>query len=290
MEYATAHKVIHNSLYFNILEFKPVNEHVTTVFVTAIAGHEPQFALDFQEDKSLMQCGVEHCLGGVVSIHIKAPTFISRWVVTYKTWIEQIAETIRFVGGPVRLVGVCQGGALAAKFATEYPDLVSELVVAAAPINTSTPSIISPAQKFPYSAYHAVVVANGWIMPGKLMVDTWYAQNKDEHDAAKLLPENAHFYACYADAQSIDPWAYLETIQGWFLSLSMYDSLDIQCPTHTIVGLTDEITPQEQVEAIENRCRLPIEKHYTAGGHMSTFASRTAMAADGPYAKIFSRT
>lgn len=288
MKYATANKKIYQGRYSSIRQFKTVNDKMTTVLVSAIAGHEPQFSLDFKEDKSVAGSAVKWCEGGVISIHIDPPTIYSRFVVTYNAWLEQIAHAIECVGtGPVRLVGICQGGALAAIFATRYPHLVAELVVVAAPINTSTPSAISTTQKIPYATYHGVVLAHGWIMPGKVLGDAWYDYNKAHHDEAKKDPKNDHFYACYADVQSIDPMAYLEMILKWFLTRTFFDELNITCPVTTIAGLEDEFTPVEQVEAIERRCLLPIKKLYTSGGHMSTFASKEAFEVDGPYHKIF---
>jgi pimeloyl-ACP methyl ester carboxylesterase len=291
MEYATANTTIYQGPYSSIRQFKPVNDKVTTVLVSAIAGHLPQFSLDFEEGKSVAGSAVKWCEGGVISIHIDAPTAYSRYVVTYNTWLEQIAHAIEFIGtGPVRLVGICQGGALAAVFATRYPHLVAELVVVAAPINTSTPSELSPTQKIPYATYHGVVLAHGWIMPGKVLGDAWYDYNKDEHDEAKKDPKNAHFYACYADVQSIDPMAYLEMILKWFLTRTFFNELDIACPVTTIAGLEDEFTPVEQVEAIERRCKYPIKKLYTSRGHMSTFASEEAHKPDGVWSQVFQGT
>lgn len=288
MDYATSNTIIHQGPYSSVRQFKPANDKVSTILVSAIAGHKPYFSIDFQKGKSVAESAVNYCKGGVFSVHVDAPTLYSRFVVTYDTWLDQIAEAIELIGtGPVRLVGICQGGALAAIFATRYPHLVKELVVVAAPINTSTPSALSPTQKIPYAVYYGVVMAHGWIMPGKVLGDAWYDYNKDEHDEAKKDPKNAHFYACYADVQSIDRFPYLTMINGWFLSLKFFNELDITCPVTTIAGLEDEFTPAEQVEAIERRCKYPIKKLYTRGGHMSTFASKEAFEEGGVYPTIF---
>jgi len=288
MEYPTSYTVVLDTPYFQLLCMKESNEHPDELLLGAIAGHQTQFSIDFREGKSVAGTAVRYSKGGVYVLHVKEPFWAGVFVVTYNTLLDQVEECIKFMdNGPVRLVGICQGGAMAALFVTRKPDLVRELVIAAAPINTSTPSSISPAQKFPLIAYQTTVNLNYGVMPGSLMLKAWMSINKELHEVESKKPENAYFYARYNEVQSIYGMAYIKMIQGWFLSLEFFNELDIRCPVQTIVGRKDKETPQEQVEAIQERCSLPITKHYVSGGHMATFGSAEAMKPDGVWSRIF---
>lgn len=176
---------------------------------------------------------------------------------------------------------------MAALFTTRNPDLVCELIIAASPINTSTPSDITPAQKIPYIVYHAAVALHGWVMPGKVMLDAWMSHNKETHERESKKPENAYFYARYNEVQDIYGWPYLRMIQGWFLTLEFYNSLNILCPVQAIMGYKDRLTPPGQTESIENKCVHPITKRYVSGGHFATFASEEAHQPGGVWAEAF---
>lgn len=288
MEYPTSYRVVLDTPLYRLLCFKESNKHPSMLQLGAIAGHETQFTLGYKKGKSVSDSGVKHSPGGVFVLDIKAPKFPYLMLVTYNTHLEQVAECIRFIdNGPVRLVGVCQGGAMAAKFTTDHPDMVSELIIAASPINTSTKSDITPAQKIPYFMYHAAVVFNGWQMPGKVMLKAWMSQNKEKHEIESKKPENAYFYARYGEVQGIYGWAYLQMIQGWFLSLDFFNSLDVKCPVILIIGRKDRITPPEQTLALKNKCSNEVKTLYVGGGHFETFAGSEAHQPDGVWAEAF---
>jgi poly(3-hydroxyalkanoate) synthetase len=289
MKYPTANEVVFENSYFKILCFKPnVEGETSTVLLGAIAGHTSQFTVDFKEDKSLAQCAVKNAKGGVFSICIKAPTFFSRFIVTYDSWMSWVKETILFVdNGPVHLAGICQGGALAAKVATKYPHLVTELTVAASPIDTSFESVITPAQKIHFSVYQAVVFGSGGVMSGKAMLKAWKKPHAKKHAIAEKDPKNAYFYKCYNEVQDIDQFPYLWMIWNVFINNLLLKSLKIKCKVNILVGLEDDITPPKQTEAIQAACFHKVTRHTVSGGHMCAFGSAEAMRADGPWAIIF---
>lgn len=283
--------VVFRNDYFELICVKQsVEGFVDELIVGAIAGHDIPFSADYQEGKSVLGSAKKYAQGGVWVVNILPPIFSGVLKVTYDTLLSQLKQSIEIIdNGPVRITGICQGGAMAAVFATRYPELVRELVIAAAPIKADTPSSISPAQKFPLAAYKFVVFINGGIMPGKVMAKAWRDADKKHHDEACKKPENAYFYSRYDDPQSIYGIAYYEMIQGWFLSLDFYHSLNVVCPVQTIVGKRDKETPQVQTEAIANKCLLPITKHYAKGGHMSTFGSEHVHEEGGVYHIIYSQ-
>ncbi len=288
MEYPTKNTVVYEDYAIRVLCFKENNEHRSTLLLSAIAGHTSQFSVDFQKDKSLAQCAVENCAGGVFSICIKPPTVFSRWVVTYDSLIEQIKTAIEVINnGKVHLAGICQGGALASKFATKYPNLLDELSIAASPIDTSFESVLTPAQKIPFYVYQSTVVGCGWVMSGKLMLDAWMSHNPELHERERKKPENAYFYSCYMETQDINPMPYLWMIYNVFIENLLLSTLNIKCKVNTLVGETDEITPPRQTTAIQERCAEEITQYSVSGGHMCTFGSGEAMEPGGVWSTIF---
>lgn len=289
MKYPTKHTVVFENSYYRILCFKPsVFGEVDTVLLGAIAGHTSQFTLDFDTDKSLAQCGVENCSGGVYGICIKPPTMFNKWIVTYSSWMQWVADTINFIGDkPVHLVGVCQGGVLATKVTTKYPELVCELTVVAAPIDTSFESIITPAQKIPFVVYQMAVAGFGGVMCGDAMLKAWKKPNAEKHKLGEKDPKKAHFYKCYNETQSITGIAYLEMIYNVFCNIIWLHTYKVDCKLNLVMGLKDDITPPAQTEALEHACSNTVSKRYVSGGHMGTFGSREAMKEDGVFAQIF---
>jgi pimeloyl-ACP methyl ester carboxylesterase len=287
---AVAGTVVIDTPFFQLICVKESNEHPDTVALGAIAGHKIKFSLDYKKGKSVLESSVKYSKGGVYYINVKPPIWAGIFTVTYDTWLDQVAESIKFIdNGPVRLVGICQGGMMAAIFATRNPDLVSELIIAATPINTSTPSSISPSQEFPFIAYQWAIMLNGGIMPGDVLLKAWWSANAEHHEIESKKPENAYFYARYKETQGISGIPFLTMIRKGFLSLEFFNELDIRCPVQVIIGRKDKETPPEQTLAIAKRCRiLPITEHYTDGGHMSTFASGQAHKPGGVWSEIFS--
>jgi poly(3-hydroxyalkanoate) synthetase len=289
MKYPTANEVVFENSYFKILCFKPnVEGETSTVLLGAIAGHTSQFSVDYKKDQSLAQCAVENTLGGVYSICIKPPTLMSRWVVTYDSWMKWVADTIEFIdNGPVHLAGICQGGALAAKVATKYPDLVCELTVAAAPIDTSFKSVITPAQKIPFIAYQMAVAKFGGVMSGDAMLEAWMKPHKKHHEEAMKDPDNDYFYRVYFETQDIDPIPYLWMIWNVFICNLLLASLNVKCKINTVVGHEDDITPPAQINAIQSACEQVVTQYGVNGGHKYVFGSVEAMKAGGVWAEIF---
>jgi poly(3-hydroxyalkanoate) synthetase len=280
--------VIFENPYYKVLCFKPNNGKRSTLLLGAIAGHTSQFSVDYKENQSLAQCAVENAPGGVYSICIKPPTLMSRWVVTYDSWMQWVADTIAFINnGPVHLAGICQGGALAAKVATKYPELVSELTVAAAPIDTSFKSVITPAQKIPFIVYQMAVAKFGGVMCGKAMLKAWMKPHKKHHKMAMADPKNDYFYRVYFETQDIDPIPYLWMIWNVFINNLLLKSLDIKCKINTVVGHTDDITPPDQIRAIQSACVNDVTEYGVNGGHKYVFGSIEAMKKGGVWATIF---
>jgi poly(3-hydroxyalkanoate) synthetase len=188
--------------------------------------------------------------------------------------------------GAVHLYGICQGGALAAIFATHYPSYVKELTVVAAPIDSSFESIITPAIKIPMFVYRAIVAANFGVMPGWQLLKAWWDQNKAHHEVEQKKPENANFYKKYKETQTISGAWYLWWVEN-VLKKRLVESLNITCKTNAIYGLNDNITTPGQILALQECCDSEVNFYTVNKGHMGAFASEEALKPGGAWSTIF---
>jgi poly(3-hydroxyalkanoate) synthetase len=101
--------------------------------------------------------------------------------ITITDYLEVIDRSILLMGGRANLIGDCQGGWLAAIYATLHPDRVHTLTLAGAPIDfhagesviaTSTRALTS---SFGLAPYRALVAAGGGNMPGRAVLGNFIA-------------------------------------------------------------------------------------------------------------------
>jgi poly(3-hydroxyalkanoate) synthetase len=115
------------------------------------------------------------------------------------------------LGGRVNLVGLCQGGWVAAMSAARFPDKVNSLVLAGAPIDTDAGNgpIKRMVHQSPLSFYEDLVGLGGGLMLGKFMLQGW----KDMHPEQHYFQEHVDLY------EHIDDPGYLakeETFESWY--------------------------------------------------------------------------
>jgi hypothetical protein len=86
-------------------------------------------------------------------------------------YLAEVIIAIDDLGGRVNLVGLCQGGWVAAMVAARFPDKVSSLVLAGAPIDTDAGDgpIKRMVHESPAPFYEEMVALGGGLMKGKYM-------------------------------------------------------------------------------------------------------------------------
>lgn len=203
-------------------------------------------------------------------------------------------------GGIVDLVGVCQGGWLAAIYAALHPRRINSMALMAAPIDIqAAPDNITAiaGRSIPREWYRMVVSASGGVQMGInqwlafAMVNpaevfwgrwqrlAWAMFTGDEATVAKLRRNNDW----YDSPQDLAGAWYLQAMEDLFIgnkliagdmivSGSRVDLSQIMCPVYLYAGAQDEITAPEQLFSVANVLPQGARKHILENaGHTKVF-------------------
>ena len=107
-----------------------------TLIVAPYALHDASIA-DFSEGHSVAQTLAAEELGPIAVTHWKSASPEMRWF-SIDSYLADLNVAIDDLGGRAALVGICQGGWLAAAYAARFPNKVGPLVLAGAPIDLAT--------------------------------------------------------------------------------------------------------------------------------------------------------
>lgn len=284
--FETPYTVKYQDHAIRVLEIVPVTDpsQQSIIIVNPQAGHGR--IDDFDKDQSLTACAMENTTGGVHVLDWKGATPL-RAFENEVSLQQQLLTAIKATGSDnVHVVGLCQGGWVAALTATNHPGSIQKLTLVGTPIDTSFESLLTPAQKIPLSVYQGMVMMGGGVMKGEWMLKGWKEPNKAAHAAAELLPENDRFYQWYNKTQDLAGGWYLWAMRNIFINNKLPKMLDIKCPVNVVVGEKDEITPAQQTIAVQNNCSEDINIFRSSGGHLGLFMGRTSIREVWP--KLFS--
>ncbi|MDR3464467.1 MAG: alpha/beta fold hydrolase [Xanthobacteraceae bacterium] len=214
------------------------------------------------------------------------------------------------IGGPVDLIGLCQGGWLALVYAARFPAKVRRLVIAGAPVDPSAqPSDLSQlAVATPSSVFQGFVDAGGGRVLGRTISSFWGADTLDSGDALRALQlaeagATADFAAAKAAYDAWNEWTidlpgsfYLEVIEklykgndlagGRFVALGeRIDLSRLRLPIYCLAGADDHVVAPQQVLAVRRLVATPPEQLRSAvapGGHLSLFMGRETLGREWP--------
>lgn len=274
----TPHNEAYKDNVVRILVFRG-NKHGkhTTIISPPQAGHE-MWLVNLIKGQNLVDCTLEHTQGGVIVVDWVGATPTNHSA-TMRDLERGILKAIEFAEGcKTHVVGLCQGGYVAALAESHYKHKIDLLTLAGTPIDTSFKSSISPAQKIPMFVYKAVIKYHGGYLPGKVLVDNWRKADAAEHDRKEKLPENKRFYEWYNTPASgiAGPW-HEWVLDNVFLNQRLLGMMSIHCDINLIAGTHDEITPADQLFAIEPKCHAKVTKIMADGGHIGVFIGKDAI-------------
>jgi poly(3-hydroxyalkanoate) synthetase len=221
-------------------------------------------------------------------------------------------RAIEHIGGPVNLIGDCQGGWLATIYAALHPEHVHTLTIAGAPIDFhggegvihDYVEFLSPAD---IRFYEEVVRLGGGVLKGEFMLNGFIAI-KPENEVAKHLQllnrirdeEHVARHRAFEDwfkhTQDIPGDFYLWIVERLFRDNALIrgeleveghrvDLAEIRCPLNLLAGTADHITPPAQVFALAEAASTPaadVVERVTAGGHLGLFMGREALREHWP--------
>lgn len=270
---------------------------IPTLVDAPYAGHTAVIA-DYHRGQSLVETllanGIEH----VVLTDWKSATDDMKDL-EIDDYLAEVVVAIDDLGGRVNLVGLCQGGWLAAMIAARFPEKVNSLVLAGSPIDTNAGNgpIKRMAHASPLSFYEELVVLGGGLMRGKFMLQGWKNMHPEQHyfqdhidlyehiDDPAYVAKEETFKSWYENPIDLPGRWYLQVIKqlfkdnrlakGEFVGLGRTLSLrDLVCPVYLLAGAKDDITTPEQVLGAANFIGTPKEQivqQIVPGGHIGLF-------------------
>jgi polyhydroxyalkanoate depolymerase len=261
------------------------------------AGHTAMIA-DYYKGQSLIESLLANGIGHVALTDWKSATYDMKDL-EIDNYLAEVIVAIDDLGGRVNLVGLCQGGWVAAMVAARFPDKVNSMVLAGAPIDTDAGNgpIKRMAHESPASFYEELVALGGGLMRGKYMLQGWKNMHPAEHyiqdhvdlyehiDDPAYLKKEETFQSWYENPIDLPGRWYLQVItqifkenrlaKGGFVGLGRKLNLhDITCPVYLLAGSDDDITTPEQVLDTVKYLGTPkdrIVQKTVPGGHIGLF-------------------
>ncbi|PQV50710.1 alpha/beta fold hydrolase [Paraburkholderia sp. BL21I4N1] len=273
-----------------------------TIVDAPYAGHSAMIA-DYQPGQSLMETLRDHGLSRLYLTDWKSATDDMKDL-EIDQYLAELNVCVDEVGGCVNLVGLCQGGWMAAMYAARFPHKVASLVLAGSPIDTDAGDgpVRRMAQTYPTSFYQELVDMGRGVMRGKLMLRGWKNMHPEQHymtdhidlyehmDDPAYLRKEEIFESWYENPIDLPGRWYLQAIvqlfkenrfaKGTFVALGQTLNLRaVTCPVYLLAGEADDITTKEQVfDAVKYLGTAPgkIVRKLVPGGHIGLFmGSRT---------------
>ena len=239
------------------------------------------------------------------------PVAITRWrsatpqmrLLTIDSYLAELNVAVDELGGRAALVGLCQGGWLAAIYAARFPSKVAALALAGAPIDLeAAPSqIVSNVAATPAPLLQSYLAAFGGLAPGdhRRLVWTRAALDATAREALQREPT-------IAQQAAFDRWnAYTLALPGPFFSEAtewlfrenrlaqgrlralgkVCDLAAIEAPILLLMAKGDIIIPPPQTLAIKALCpQAHISARMAEGVHLSLFMGADML--DGPWREI----
>jgi len=209
------------------------------------------------------------------------------------------------IGGPVDLLGLCQGGWMALVYAARFPGKVRKLVLAGAPVDTKAePSLLSAlADSTALEIFREVVRLGDGLVLGWNMLKLWGPASAETEDIKRLLereeapgsPAFTRLESAFRDwyAWTVDlPGTYfLEIVEklykrneiaaGMFRALGKrIDLSSVKVPIFLLAASDDELVAPPQLFAVERLVGTPprhLHKLTADCRHLGLFMSRRVL-------------
>ena len=271
------------------------------LIVAPYAIHEASIA-DFAEGHSLARVLIEGGSESVALTYWKSATAEMRDY-GIDAYLGDLNVAVDDLGGRASLVGLCQGGWLAAAYAARFPRKVARLVLAGAPIDTGaaesqiTRTLLSVSTA---SIAQTLALSGGRVL-GSLSHALWsndLLQGFTAEAALQCAGEPAPIAKFDAwNARTVDlPGAYFLQTAEWIFRENRARARNISrsranepalrhrpAPIFVLAAADDEIVALPQATAVKALCtRANVEIRVEPGRHLSLFMGRRTLATAWP--------
>jgi poly(3-hydroxyalkanoate) synthetase len=281
---------------------------IPTLVDAPYAGHTAMIS-DYHKGQSLVETLLANGIGHVALTDWKSAADDMKDL-EIDNYLAELVVAIDDLGGRVNLVGLCQGGWMAAMVAARFPAKVNSLVLAGAPIDTDAGNgpLKRMVHQSPMSFYEELVALGGGLMKGKFMLQGWKNMHPEQHyiqdhidlyehiDDPVYLAKEETFASWYENPIDLPGRWYLQVIEqlfkenrlakGEFFGLGRRLNLsDITCPVYLLAGASDDITTPEQVlEAAKylGTVKEAIVQKTVPGGHIGLFMGARTLTENWP--------
>ena len=209
------------------------------------------------------------------------------------------------IGGPIDLVGLCQGGWMALMFAARFPAKIRKLVLAGAPVDvTAAPSALSTlADGSPMAVFEELVRLGDGVVPGRKVMKFWGTESVAAEEMRQVLQtEHAVGSAAFVQLETLfNDWYgwtldlpgpyFLEAVEklykhnelaaGRFAALGQrIDLATVKAPIFLLAARDDELVAPEQLFAAEHLVGTPshsLNKAIVLGRHLGLFMGKRVL-------------
>ena len=226
---------------------------------------------------------------------------------TVDDYLAFVERAIRHIGGPVNLIGDCQGGWLATIYAALRPQDVHTLTIAGAPVDFHAGGAVinewvDQLAGTDLAFYRWVVEQGGGVLKGEHML-SGFVLIKPENEVAKhmrllgnldderFVERHRAFETWYKHVQDIPGAFYLWIVEHLFMRNALVkgkleiggervDLGRITCPLNLLAGTRDHITPPAQVFAAADHVgtrRRQVAERTEPGGHLGLLMGSDAL-------------
>jgi poly(3-hydroxybutyrate) depolymerase len=300
--WTTRNKVALELTAVRLRDFSSAAEGTKTLVCTPFALHGATI-VDFAPDHSLVAALQAGGIGRIFVTDWQSATADMRlWSIDdYLSSLNVLADEL---GGPLDLIGLCQGGWMALIYAARFPAKVRKLVLAGAPIDIAAGQsrVSTLAINTPTSIFRELVELGGGRVLGHHMLKCWAPEFEREQIHQVLEPQAGRGSASFARLeQRFRRWYtwtvdlpgtyYLQVVEqlfkenrlaaGNFVALGRrIDLSTLRCPVFLLAAREDDTVAPEQVFATE---RLVDARHCTITkstapcGHLGLFMGRKVL-------------
>lgn len=306
-EWATPNHVRLDLATMELRDFSTAGEGIATLVCAPFALHGATLS-DFATGHSVVQTLMRNGCHRIFVTDWRTATRDMR-LLTIDSYLAELNVAVDEIGGPVDLVGLCQGGVMALIYAARFPAKVRRLIIAGAPIDVDAGSSLlsATAKNLPLGVFDEITRLGEGRVLGQRVIDLWgpalhgqddaitlQIEPRDDSETAALRQRFRTWYDWTVDLpgayyHQIVLWLFKENrlAEGRFIALGRQIDLgEMRHPLYLLAARDDELVAPEQLMAARRLVGTKseeIEATLEPCGHLGLFIGSRSL--DGGWSK-----